>query len=76
MIRLLRSLCGSCGILPASYTLEGEVTITGRDLSPRMGNREIIFPGTWRSEKVAVKLVILREANPREKKKVCVMVPM
>ena len=74
MIRLLRSLCGSWGILPASYTLEGEVTITSRDaLARRRISHCVIFCGTWRSEKVAVKIMVLPR---KEKKKVWVMAPL
>jgi len=56
MIRFLRPLCGSWGILPASYTLEGEVTSASWELSARTSTYRV-FSGTWRSEKVAVRVM-------------------
>ena len=68
---LLRSLCGSWGVLPASYTLQGEVKVV--DPMPRTcaGFGEI-WCGTWGSEKVAVKVIkITHDTNPEMLKKVC-----
>ena len=72
-IRTLRSLCGSWGILPASYTLEGEVTVDSKCPWTCAGFGEIWY-GTWGSEKVAVKVIkITSSADPEKLKKVCVI---
>jgi hypothetical protein len=69
-IRVLRSLCGSWGVLPASYTLQGEVKVTG-GFPFACGGYGEIWNGTWGSEKVAVKfLKITSAANPEKVKKV------
>ena len=76
MIRLLRSLCGLWGILPASYTLEGEVAFTGHDFSARTGGAHRVFPGIWRSEEVALKVMKLYDRDIKSVKKVRVMAPL
>jgi len=56
--------------LPASYTLEGEVTVTAKNPWTCAGFGEI-WCGTWESEKVAVKIIkITGSANPAKLKKV------
>ena len=76
MIHVLRSLCGSWGILPASYTLEGEVTITDKNPWTRGGFGEV-WCGTWGSEKVAVKVIMITSsASPKKLKKVWVLTPL
>ena len=70
-IRVLRSLCGSWGVLPASYTLLGEVTVTEMIPWTFAGFGEI-WCGTWGCEKVAVKVIKITGAtDPNKLKKVC-----
>ena len=72
-IHLLRSLCGSWGVLPASYTLHEEVIIP--ETQPRTaGGFSAVWYGTMGSEKVAVKVITLKSCdndNPKKLKKVC-----
>ena len=77
-MRVLRSLCGAWGVLPASYTLHGEVEITDNRPWTHGGFSEV-WRGTWRCEKVAVKVIIITGAANQDKlkkdklKKVCVV---
>lgn len=61
-MRLLRSLCGSWGLLPASYTLQGEFTV--QDFIPyARGGFSYVWPATMGDKKVAVKVIITADAK-------------
>ena len=71
---LLRSLCGSWGVLPASYTLQGEVKVTDKIPWSHGGFGEV-WCGTWGCEKVAVKVMaITGTADPKKLKKVRMLI--
>lgn len=73
MLRVLRSLCGSWGVLPASYTLQGDVKVIDEVAWTCAGFSEV-WRGTWGSEKVAIKVIkITGAADPGKLKKVCVV---
>ena len=68
-IRVLRHLCGSWGVLPASYTLQGEVEVTDRTPWTCAGFSEV-WRGTWGCERVAVKVIkVTGTSDPRKLKK-------
>lgn len=70
-LRLLRSLCGSWGELPSSYTLRGEVKLLdNRPFAPASRYVEV-FQGMFRDEMVAVKaLTVYASEDPNRVKKV------
>lgn len=70
---ILRNLCASWGVLPAPYTLQGEVKVTEKIpwTCTRFGE---VWRGTWGPEKVAVKVIkITGAADPEKLKKVRMM---
>ena len=71
MIRVLRYLCRPWGVLPASYTLQGEVIVS--DGMPWAGGGfSEVWRGTLGCEKVAIKVIKKTIANDPEKlMKVC-----
>ena len=72
-MRLLRSLCWSWGILPASFTLHGEVETSER-CPRRYGTPGEIWLGTWRSKKVVAKVTSVYASNyPRQSRSVRVV---
>ena len=67
-MRVLRSLSGSWGVLPASYTLQGEVRVADGQKWIAGGYSEV-WRGTLGREKVAIKVITTGGApNPDLKK--------
>jgi hypothetical protein len=72
-LRVLRSLSGSWGVLPASYTLQGEVEVSNMGRWGRAGF-SVVWRGTLGREEIAIKVIDLRGgANPKKLKKVGVV---
>ena len=69
-MRVLRSLSGSWGVLPASYTLRGEVSVS--DQWPlNCGGYSEVWRGTLGCEEVAIKAIhVTISADPEKMKKV------
>lgn len=67
-MRVLRSLSGSWGLLPASYTLQGEVEVSDSKEWIYAGYSEV-WRGTLGCEKVAIKVIKITRTADREKLK-------
>lgn len=61
-MRILRNLCGSWGLLPASYTLQGIATVDGAVPWARGGFSDV-WRGTLGDEEVAVKVIMTADAK-------------
>jgi len=70
-LRVLRSLSGSWGVLPASYTLQGEVKVSEVRAWIGTGFSEV-WRGILGSEMVAIKVIkVTGTSDPEKVKKVC-----
>ena len=58
MMGILRSLSGSWGVLPASYTLQGEVQFSDECMWITGGYSEV-WRGTMGCKKVAIKVIMI-----------------
>lgn len=63
-MRVLRSLSGSWGVLPASYTLQGEVQVS-YEHAWAVGGYSEVWCGTMGCKMVAIKAIVIgRSSNP------------
>ena len=75
-LRLLRSLCGSWEVLPASYTFQGEVKFLDEYPFAPASRFVEVFRGESGGEMVAVKvLVVYLSEDPSKVKKVDIASP-
>lgn len=72
-MRVLRYLSGRWGVLPASYTLEGEIEIP-ETRAWTFGGFSEVWCGTLGDKKVAIKVIKIAIAtNPKKMKEVRVV---